>query len=205
MDRLDATYGRRPAPAGGVNLVRWGAVWSGVLVGVGLLALFSLLWLALGYGSNYGVFSHHIEWWLGGTAIGAIFVGGLVSGLTSSARGVLAGLLNSMVLWALVAVVALVVEIGGASKVVNSTTSVSGVTNQLPNNTLWASFWSMLIALGAAVLGGVIGGAMRRDTPLAPVDTRGDVVDAYPVETDEAGYDYDESTYDDAAGRHARR
>ena len=183
-----------------VNLVRWGAVWSGVLVGLGFLALFSSLWLAWGYGSNNTTFSDNIQWWLGGATIAAVFVGGLVSALVSGVRGLLAGFLNSTVLWALITTVGIIVELGFATNHVNSTHSVGGLADQLPQHGLWPTFWSLLVGLGAATLGGVLGGAAHRATKVPQRVDRTDAHDrTYPREQATHG----ETLADhEVAGRH---
>ena len=180
-------YSGVPAGAVGgrraVNIVRWGAVWSGTIIGVGCMVILSALWLALGYGSGNDVFTDNISWWLGGTGIFSFFVGGLLSGAISGTRGIFAGFLNSTTMWALVTFIGVLVSlvIGAGTLNVNNADSLSTLDAQIPDSALWTAFWSMLIGLGAALLGGALGGLMHRSVTYPPVEDRG-YDGAYPRE-----------------------
>lgn len=142
------------------NLVRWGAVFSGAVVGLGVFVLLTALWLALAYGSGIRWWQSSLNWWVGATGILAMFVAGLLSGYLSGARGIVAGLANSVTVWGLatLAIVLSGVPVGlGLLRAVRRALAV-------PSSSLWTVFWSLLIGLGAVAIGGVVGGAAGRWT-----------------------------------------
>jgi hypothetical protein len=150
-----------PSPRLARGVVDWGAVWSGALVGAGVMTMVSALWLALGFGSGVSTFHDGIEWWLAATGIGSVLVGGFVAGATSRWGGTGRGTMTSIVMWALLAVPAAFVTMIVAAANHVTANSAPGVLDRVGNASLWAAWWSMLIGLGSAVLGGVLGGATR--------------------------------------------
>lgn len=145
------------------SLVRWGAVFSGALIGVGLMTVLSSLWLALSYNSHQRNISDHLTWFLGGSAILSVFVAGLIAGAVSGTRGPGAGLANGITTWALV-VIALVATGLPTALAVGTIhpVHVNGTVYDVTAVTYWTGFWSLVIGLGAALLGGIVGGAMPR-------------------------------------------
>ena len=144
------------------NLVRWGAVLSGAVVGVAVFALLTTLWLALAYSSDLQWWRTTLDWWIGGTAIVAAFVAGALAGWLSGARGAAAGLANSVTVWGLVTVTAVL----GGIPVGVGYFGIGGLNLvALPGTSLWTGFWSLLIGLGAAALGGALGGSAHRAGP----------------------------------------
>jgi hypothetical protein len=167
--------------------IDWGGVWAGLVWTIGLLVLLSSLWLALGFGgSNVEIFADNIEWWLAGTAIASLLVGGIVAGWAPRARGVGAGLLNGMTVWGLLLTISIIIGVpsvlGGAAIVGDTLqaadTATDGATGGLTfdgNASLWATFWTALIGFATAAIGGMIGGNLpKRDESLDPVETRDD-------------------------------
>jgi hypothetical protein len=169
--------GRRPAP----TIIPWGAVFAGGVIGVGFMTLLSSLWLALAYQSDVTYFAQTLSWWIGGTAIAALFLAGLLAGWLAGVRGPGAGWLDGLTVWGLTVIAVLSVSVPGALRLLN-------VTVRLNGGTLWAGFWSLLIGGVAAAIGGALGGALPRrtgsrvtavpvgDTPTAdrePVSARG--------------------------------
>ncbi len=149
------------------NLVRWGAVFSGVVTSLALFVLASTLWLALAYDSGFAYWQNTLQWWVAGTAIAAFLIAGAMAGALSGARGVGPGLANAATVWGLVTVVAL---FGGLPLSIGY---FGGGSLGLPHTTLWTTFWALLIGLGAALLGGVLTGAARgRRASDATVDVR---------------------------------
>jgi hypothetical protein len=145
------------------QLVRWGSVFAGTIIAIGAFILLSALWLALSFANHDSVVYNNLSWWIGGTAIFSMFVAGLIAGLSSGARGIGAGSVGALTTWALVAmaVVLVVVPTFAVGHVPNSV-SVSGHVYKINYLTYWTAFWSLLIGLGAALLGGVVGGAAPR-------------------------------------------
>lgn len=158
--------GRGYAP----NLVRWGAVFSGVVIGVATFVLLTTLWLALSFsGTDVGWIHDNLRWWIGGTAIFAMFLAGLVAGLVGGVRGVGTGLGNGATVWGLLTIVAVTIGVPSALSFFGSGTGFA----DLPGNSLWTGFWSLLIGLGAAGVGGMLGGLIHRPVTYAPLDTQG--------------------------------
>ena len=155
------THAEQPSPRLIRGVVDWGGVWSGALVGAGVMTMVSALWLALGFGSGVSTFHDGIEWWLAATGIGSVLIGGFVAGATSRWGGPGRGTVTSIVMWALLAVPAAFVAVIVATANHVPANSAQGVLDRVGNGALWAAWWSMLIGLGAAVLGGLLGGAAR--------------------------------------------
>jgi hypothetical protein len=150
-------------PAAGPQLVRWGSVFAGTIIALGAFILLSALWLALSFANHDSVVYNNLSWWIGGTAIFSMFVAGLIAGVSSGARGIGAGSVSALTTWALVAmaVVLVVVPTFAIGRVPNFVT-VNGHLYKIDYLTYWTAFWSLLIGLGAALLGGVAGGAVPR-------------------------------------------
>jgi hypothetical protein len=140
-----------PAP----TIIRWGAVFGGGVIGVGFMALLSSLWLALAYQSGVTYFARTLSWWIGGTAIAALFLAGLLAGWLAGVRSPGAGWLDGLTVWGLTVIAVLSVSVPGALRLLN-------VTVRLGGGTLWAGFWSLLIGGIAAAIGGALGGALPR-------------------------------------------
>lgn len=151
----------QPSPRLARSVMDWGAVWSGALVGAGVMTMVSSLWLALGFGSGVSTFHNDIEWWLAATGIGSVLIGGFIAGATSRTGGVSRGTITSIVMWALLAIPAAFVTVIIAAANHVSANTAEGVVDRVGNASLWAAWWSMLIGLGSAVLGGILGGATR--------------------------------------------
>jgi hypothetical protein len=148
-------------------LVRWNAVFAGTVIALAAGAVAGMLWLALAYGSHRHLFYQHLDWWIGGTAIFAMFLAGLLAGASSGTRGPMAGLLTGTTTWGLVVLGILAIAIPGVLATSNTTVLHLGARS-ITVKTLrwWPSFWSLLIGLGAGALGGVIGGTIPRSRAL---------------------------------------
>jgi hypothetical protein len=162
-------------------VISWGAIFGGAVVGLALLALLSALWLALAFESQMDVVRSNLEWYIGGSALACLFLGGLITGYLAGIRSLASGVLHAWALWGLIliATVALgipsVLNIFGLGRV---TSELDGgvVTNA---NALWASFWTILGGFLAAGLGGAIGGAFAREPGVkATTTTAGTTADA---------------------------
>ncbi len=155
------------------QLVRWGSVFAGTVVGLATFALLNALWLALSFGSHESVVYSNLSWWIAGTAIFCIFLAGLIAGVSSGARGLGAGSVSGLTTWGLVviAVAVIVVPTFAIGHIPNAVT-VSGKVYSINYLSYWAAFWALLIGLGAGLIGGVIGGAAPRNTAEPYVDLR---------------------------------
>jgi hypothetical protein len=140
------------------TLINWRSVFGGAVIGIGMLILLSALWLALAFQSEVDMVRDNLEWFLGGTAIFALFVAGYMAGVSSGARGVGAGLVQAFTLWSLITIVTLAVGIPTVFRALNIDEARLG----LETDPIWAGFWTMAIALGACLFGGLLGGATPR-------------------------------------------
>jgi putative membrane protein (TIGR04086 family) len=153
---------------GGPQLVRWGAVFAGAVLALGLLALLSLLWFALAYGSEITGVRENLQWYVGISSIFCLFVGGILAGWLSGVRGWSAGTINGLTMWALLLIATLSVGVPSVLNVFSLGTldtavgEVDGLIAPAVGSALWASFWSMLAAFFTAGLGGAIGGSVDR-------------------------------------------
>jgi hypothetical protein len=164
-------------------LVRWGAVFSGTVTGVALTVLLGTLWAALAFASHRSLFYQHLAWWFAGTAIGATFIAGLIAGLVSATRGRLSGLANGLTTWALIVIATVaggvpgLVAYGSTRPIV-----INGIRVAVTTVRPWTTFWALLSGLGAALLGGLIGGVMRQPRETATdMEPTIDVRDQPPV------------------------
>src|SRR5262245_31173297 len=151
-DRTTRTMDVAAVPAAGSpspQRIRWGAVFAGVVLGTALLALISTLWFALAFNSGIDTIRINLEWYVGGTAIVALFIGGLLAGWLSGVRGAGSGLFNGFTVWGLILLVALVIGIPAVFNVFNlgrvtAITDGTTITSSGVDTALWASFWTIL-------------------------------------------------------------
>lgn len=186
------------APAASPQKIRWGAVFAGTVLGLGLLALLTALWFALAYGSAMEEIRANLEWYIGISAIVCLFIGGLLSGWLSGVRGAAAGFFNGMAIWAMILIVTLVIGVPSILNVFNlgrvtqlSPDATGGILGTGVDRALWATFWSILGGLLACAVGGAIGGAVTRpanaDLAVTPpaVPPRTDAIDDDDVRDEE--------------------
>jgi putative membrane protein (TIGR04086 family) len=179
------TYG--PEPRRGRTLIHWGSVFAGAVWALAITVLLSALWLALGYGSEIAAIRNNIEWYLAGSAMFALLVGGFLAGWAPGVRGWTPGLLNGMTVWGLMLTVSLLIGVpsvlGGAAAfggniIGGITTAGRGAgglaATQAADTGLWAGFWTALIGFVLAALGGALGGATPRDEAMYETMTRDD-------------------------------
>jgi hypothetical protein len=145
------------------QLVRWGSVFSGSVIGLAMFTLLDALWLALSFGSHESVIYSNLSWWVAGTAIFCIFLAALIAGVSSGARGLGAGSVSGLTTWGLVVIaVGVVVVPTFAIGHIPNTVAVSGTVYSINYLSYWAAFLSLLIGLGAGLAGGMIGGTVPR-------------------------------------------
>jgi hypothetical protein len=164
------------------TLIRWGAVFGGVVLGFSLLVLLTMLWLALASGpDSTSTIARNLRWFLAGSAIAAMFVGGLVAGWLSGVPRASAGFFNGLTVWGLILIAALAVGVPGVLQTagfdpnaVSAAQAQAQATGLLAANAdaLWASLLALLVGAVSAGVGGAIGGAITRPayvTEEAPV------------------------------------
>ena len=159
--------------------VRWGAVFAGVVLGLASLALLTTLWFVFAFDSGVQTIRVNLEWYVGGTAVASLFIGGLLAGWLSGVRGAGSGLFNGITMWGLILIVALAVGIPAVFNVFNfgrvsAIADGTDLTSSGVNAALWASFWTILGGFVASGLGGMIGGAftMPANAQLQPMADR---------------------------------
>jgi hypothetical protein len=209
-DRTTRTTDLAAVPAAGSpspQRIRWGAVFAGVVLGTALLALVSTLWFALAFNSNVDTIRVNLEWYVGVTAVVALFIGGLLAGWLSGVRGAGSGLFNGITMWGLILIVALAIGIPAVFNVFNlgRVTAIANgdgatLTGSGVDTALWASFWTILGGFIASGLGGLIGGAITMPanaqlSPMAPERTV-DVSD-HDRDIDDEDVDDDDDHRDD--------
>ena len=88
------------------SLLKWSAVFGGLVLGLAMLLLLSALWLALAYGSEVSAIRDNLGWYVGLSAVASLFVAGILTGYLSGVRGEIVD--NQCLLPAHVALVVLV-------------------------------------------------------------------------------------------------
>lgn len=164
--------------------IRWGAVFAGAVVGLALLVLLTTLWVSLGFGSDVTQIRENLEWYVGISAIGCLFIAGLLAGWLSGVHGAGSGFFNGVTIWALMLVLTVSAGIPAVINVLNlgRLTPVDVDTGGLlaGNETVWwATFFAIVGGLVASGIGGAIGGALTHPANAhlaAATPTRPDVV-----------------------------
>lgn len=139
------------------NLVQWRAVFAGAVVSLAMFSLLSILWLALALASQVRFVDIHLSWFEGVSAIVSLFVGAFLTGWLSGIRGRAPGLLNGVAMWGLLVIAALGLGIPAVLALFHIVPRLGGGAPGL-----WPTFWSVLIALGTASVGGMLGGEAPR-------------------------------------------
>jgi hypothetical protein len=164
-------------------LLKWSAVFGGLVLGLAMLMLLSALWLALAYGSEMSAIRDNLGWYIGGSAVASLFVAGILTGYLSGVKGAGTGLLHGFTLWGLLMLVAVTVgvpsllNVFGLQGLADQADSATRLVDSGSDGTLWVTFWTLLGGFIAAGIGGMIGGAFTRAESIAPVV----VHDAAPV------------------------
>jgi hypothetical protein len=148
------------APARRPSLIRWGPVFAGAVIGLALMTLLSSLWVAWGFGTGEAAIADNFEWYVAGSAIVSLFVGGYLAGWLSGVRGTGPGVVHGLTVWALALVASILVGVPGSFQFIDTAAvDVTGPLTEVGANPLWAAFLSLLIGMVVAVLGGALGGA----------------------------------------------
>lgn len=149
-------------------MIQWRAVFAGAVLGLATMILLTALWVAAGFGSQVEAVRTNIDWFLAGSAILAVLIGGFLAGWLAGIRGWGIGLMHGLTVWALVLVSAVVIGLPSVAGVLQvdvlQSLEASGTT--VPRSAGWTTFWSLLIGFGAAGLGGVLGGGLVRPSGL---------------------------------------
>jgi hypothetical protein len=158
-------------------LVQWRAVFSGAVIGLGVLILLSALFAAIGFGAHSTTVSGNFRWYEAGSAIFSMFLGAYFAAWFAGIRGLGSGLANAATLWGISVIGVVLVAVPSVMRIFNlqlaflSSTTPSGAvatTGSSPHAVLWTTFWAIVVGLGAALLGGIFGGLMPRAYYAAP-------------------------------------
>jgi NADH:ubiquinone oxidoreductase subunit 6 (subunit J) len=153
----------------GRTLIRWSAVFAGTLLGLATLALLTSLWLALARASNVDMIQRNIEWFIGASAVGCLFLAGLLAGYLSGVRGAGTGFLHGATIWGMLLLLTLsvgipaVLNVFGVGRLTQDVQTTQN-TDPVVYGALWGTFWTILGGFLAAGIGGAIGGALTRDS-----------------------------------------
>ncbi|NDL60421.1 TIGR04086 family membrane protein [Phytoactinopolyspora mesophila] len=148
-----------PERVTGTTFIRWGAVIAGAVIGFALMVLLSALWVAWGQGAGVNAIADNLHWFAFASAVAALFIAGLIAGGLSGIPGAGTGLLHGVTVWGSLLVVVTVFPLPQALQLFETFTTP---LPELGAGTLWATFWSLLIGLVAAALGGIVGGGIAR-------------------------------------------
>lgn len=155
-ERHEATVGMHPG-----DLVGWGAIWAGFIAFMGVLILLSLLGAGIGLGDPQAVGTTVAGIWGAIVLLVAAFIGGWISGLTSSLKGGGIGALHGAMVWGLVLVISLVLTAFGVAGVLGVLADFGVVLSpQVDPLTAQPVVWGMLVALVISLLAAVFGGAL---------------------------------------------
>ena len=156
---------------------RWGPVWAGLIVALSTFLLLELLFFAFGWltpgASGAGVGAPIVTALIG---LFAFFLGGLIAGATAMWRGVGAGMLHGLLVWALGVVSFLLITVLGGGALFGSLGEVITQTSALQRANVpdiqaaqavsairdtagWAAL-GLGLSLAASVLGGLVGAKM---------------------------------------------
>ena len=169
------------------NRVQWGPIIAGSLISLGILVLMAVLGVAIG-SSAFEPGTDLTDWGTGAgiyggiSALVAMFVGGWVAAKSAAVGGSYAGLMNGL-LAGMTTIVALIVmtafgvdnilgflggNLGNITNYASEVTGEAGATTQASafdsiEDGAWGTLIALLLGLGAAALGGILGHNDRQD------------------------------------------
>ena len=151
--------------------VRGGPVWAGFVIG---FATWILLELAL-FAADLGALAANVVpdadnsawWWSGLAAVIAFFLGGLVSGASTSSKHVTDGVLHGITVWSVTVVALIVLSAAGAGigfgvvgDILATSPSLADADSAAVNDAQTAAAAALLaltVTLAAAAIGGALG------------------------------------------------
>lgn len=149
-------------------LLKWSAVFGGLVLGLAALLMASALWLALAFGSDMPEIERNLEWYIGISAVASLFIAGIATGYLSGVRGAGTGMIHGFTLWAMLIVVTItvgipsVLNVFGLQQIADSATTAGRLVDTGDEGALWVTFWTVVGGFVAAGIGGMIGGALTR-------------------------------------------
>src|SRR5439155_24084869 len=133
-------------------VISWGAVFGGAVVGLALFALLASLWLALAFESGTGVVRTNLAWFLGGSALGCLFLGGIITGYLTGIRSAGSGILHGWSLWGVLVMATIAIGIPSVLNIFGLDRVTTGLDSGSVGdvNALGVCGWSILGGCGAA-------------------------------------------------------
>jgi hypothetical protein len=122
------------------------------------------LWFALAFDSGEGTIRDNLQWFVGGSAIVCVLIGGFAAGRLSGVPGAGPGIAHGLTLWAVTLLIVLAIGIPSVINVLNlgriatQLDESAGLIAQGVNSSLWTTFIVIVGALVAAAIGGSLGG-----------------------------------------------
>lgn len=192
------TYATRPALTEseigeaaylGISRATWSSIWAGFFVGAITNIVLAMLGIALGISwvsddpVSPGAFRTAAGIWMVLTSLVSFFVGGFVTSrmgqLPGRGTGAMNGFLYGCFAWVLLMVLTVTPLINMLPSFASLFTNMGGTPNlglnQMPNVRIdqaqaaaWWSFFGLLVSLGAATIGGLVG---ARDADVDPLRT----------------------------------
>ena len=96
-----------------------GAVVSGAVIGLAILAMLGALWVALAEGTGVDHIAANLHWYAMGSALVSLFLAAMIAGWIAGVRGVPQGMMNGFSVWGLLLVAALAIGTPGALQVID--------------------------------------------------------------------------------------
>ena len=159
MYRVEGAVDQRP-----LDVVRWGPVVAGAVIGLAVFVLLDALWLASAASGSGGWVRDNLTWLLVVSAAFALLLTGIVAGGSAGVAGPLAGVANGVTAWGVLLVLAATAVV---PRLVNPASALGVGTGAAVGGLdvvdgLWTLFWSLLVGLVLAAAGGLLGGLLRR-------------------------------------------
>ena len=156
--------------------VSWGGIFGGVMVAVGLLLLLAALGVAIGItavdpqGTQLGRLGVSAAIWTGVSLLLALFLGGLVASRLGATYDRTTSFFEGFLVWIVSLLLVLYLAASGMSWIAGPDLSMAvppdvmqGITPQAAK-TAWITFGSLILSLGAALIGAMAG---RRRQPIS--------------------------------------
>ncbi len=166
------------------DLVRWGPIWAGLLLSLGIQLVLGMVGLAIALSTYNPLSANFVErvgnlmsLWTAISALIALFTGGYVAGRMALVLGLRNGLVQGSVVWALALLVGLMLSSLGVAGVLGAATNIGALmsrgfnltgpeASQLVRSASSATWWAAIgaiLAWVAAASGGILGAAAHEE------------------------------------------
>lgn len=150
---VPATAVTAAGPPQAKDSTRWGPIWAGLVALIALFLVLETLFIALGavtYTRSGGSITVHTNqlWITGILALISFFVGGWLAGASSAVRGMGAGMINGLLVWALATTLFVLGSFLGAGAALGA---VGNLINALPVGVIGHATRSVTVPGGSAL------------------------------------------------------